>query len=151
MRCSFVKLLTINLALLGRQPKLCENPFFSFIFFYIIYFLFKFFFFTLGFLLCLICCVLSVSGLLENPTEFKVNGIEFWEPKKYRQGGNPKLGCWDICTNLWGVRVYTIEYQRTVIWALLPLLVHHDEPSLRRDEPYLTIVPPYGFVMMNQP
>ena len=36
--------------------------------------------------------VLSVADPIENPKEFKVHGITFWEPKN-RTRGNPKCGC----------------------------------------------------------
>ena len=44
MRYSFVKLLTLNLALLRKQPKFCKDPAFPFILLF--YFIYLFFWFN---------------------------------------------------------------------------------------------------------
>ena len=48
VRHGFVELSTLNIALLGRQPKLCKNPFLPFIF------SFSFSFFVLSFILLIL-------------------------------------------------------------------------------------------------
>ena len=72
MRYNFVELSTINIALVGRQPKFCKNPAFPFIFLFY-FFSFWLIFFILGFLFCLMC-VLSASSAIES------------HPKGQRQG-----------------------------------------------------------------
>ena len=54
MRYNFVELSTLNIALLGRQPKFCKNPFLPFIFLlFFTFFLVSFFYFWV-FLFCFI-------------------------------------------------------------------------------------------------
>ena len=65
MRHSFVELSTLNIALLGRQPKFSKNPTFPFVFLlYFISFWFNLIFFFMNSWFVLICliCVSSVSG-----------------------------------------------------------------------------------------
>ena len=65
MRHGFVELSTLNIALLGRQPKLCKNPFLLFIFFFFSFFVLSFILLNLGILVSFKICFILFDVFVE--------------------------------------------------------------------------------------
>ena len=124
----------LNLALLGSQPKLCENPLFSFILF-IFWF---FFFFTSGFLVRLMCFVFRCFRSIKEPKALRV---EIWEPN-YPQERQSEI--WEPNSTF-----RFVATKPPLVAINQPPIFYQPSDMSRRTISHFW--PTYGFITMNLP